>query len=120
MSDNIKDHINVYRNVFFALLILTAATVGASYFDFGVVAAGVVVFVVVVVAGLAATQLYDDGSTSLLGPPPPSHLPHLQSQLTTPPALTAGRHRVVLDSRQSDHSKGMITAVAIEIIILGW
>ena len=35
MSDNIKDHINVYRNVFFALLILTAATVGASYFDFG-------------------------------------------------------------------------------------
>ena len=40
----------------------------------------------------------------------PSHLPHLQSQLTTPPAFTAGRHRVVLDSRQADHSKGLITA----------
>jgi len=35
MSNDMKHHIKVYRNVFFALLILTGATVGASYFDFG-------------------------------------------------------------------------------------
>ena len=34
MSDNIKHHIPVYRNVFIALLILTVCTVGASYIDF--------------------------------------------------------------------------------------
>ena len=55
-----------------------------------------------------------------LPPCPTSHLPHLQSQLTTPPALIAGRHRIVLDNRQADHSKGLITAIAPEIIILGW
>ena len=41
-----------------------------------------------------------------LPPCPTSHLPHLQSQLTTPPALIAGRHRIVLDNRQADHSNG--------------
>ena len=33
--DNIKDHVKVYWNVFFALLGLTALTVGVSYFEFG-------------------------------------------------------------------------------------
>ncbi len=34
MSDDIKHHIPVYKNVFIALLILTACTVGASYIHF--------------------------------------------------------------------------------------
>ena len=34
MSDDIKHHIPVYRNVFIALLILTVFTVGASYIHF--------------------------------------------------------------------------------------
>ena len=33
--DNIKDHVKVYWNVFFALLVLTVITVLVSYFDFG-------------------------------------------------------------------------------------
>jgi len=33
--ESIKDHVKVYRNVFIALLILTALTVGVSYFEFG-------------------------------------------------------------------------------------
>jgi len=33
--DNIKDHVKTYRNVFIALLVLTALTVGVSYYDFG-------------------------------------------------------------------------------------
>ena len=33
--DNIKDHVKIYWNVFYALLILTVLTVGVSYFDFG-------------------------------------------------------------------------------------
>jgi len=33
--DNIKDHVKVYWNVFFALLGLTVLTVGVSYFEFG-------------------------------------------------------------------------------------
>ena len=34
MSDDIKNHIPLYRNVFIALLILTICTVGASYINF--------------------------------------------------------------------------------------
>ena len=34
MSDDIKHHIPIYRNVFIALLILTVCTVGASYIHF--------------------------------------------------------------------------------------
>ena len=34
MSENIKHHIVVYRNVFIALLVLTVCTVGASYLHF--------------------------------------------------------------------------------------
>ena len=34
MSENIKHHILIYRNVFFGLLFLTICTVGVSYFDF--------------------------------------------------------------------------------------
>ena len=33
--DNIKDHVKVYWNVFYALLVLTVLTVGVSYFEFG-------------------------------------------------------------------------------------
>ena len=33
--DNIKDHVKVYWNVFYALLLLTVLTVGVSYFEFG-------------------------------------------------------------------------------------
>ena len=35
MSNDMQHHIKVYRNVFFALMVLTGATVGASYFEFG-------------------------------------------------------------------------------------
>ena len=35
MSSDMKHHIKVYRNVFFALLVLTGFTVGASYVEFG-------------------------------------------------------------------------------------
>ena len=34
MSDDIKHHIPIYRNVFIALLILTVCTVGASYIHY--------------------------------------------------------------------------------------
>jgi len=34
MSEDIKHHIPIYRNVFIALLILTVCTVGASYIHF--------------------------------------------------------------------------------------
>ena len=34
MSEDIKHHIPIYRNVFIALLILTVSTVGASYINF--------------------------------------------------------------------------------------
>ena len=34
MSDNIKHHISIYRNVFIALLVLTVVTVGVSYIHF--------------------------------------------------------------------------------------
>ena len=34
MSENIKEHIPTYRNVFIALLMLTLCTVGASYLHF--------------------------------------------------------------------------------------
>jgi caa(3)-type oxidase subunit IV len=33
--DNIKDHVKVYWNVFYALLVLTVLTVAVSYFEFG-------------------------------------------------------------------------------------
>ena len=33
--DNIKDHVEVYWNVFYALFVLTALTVAVSYFEFG-------------------------------------------------------------------------------------
>ena len=36
--DNIKDHVKIYKNVFIALLALTALTVGVSYFEFGGIA----------------------------------------------------------------------------------
>tara|TARA_B100001094_G_scaffold174507_1_gene168750 strand:+ start:4183 stop:4563 length:381 start_codon:yes stop_codon:yes gene_type:complete len=35
MSNDIQHHINVYKKVFIALLILTVLTVAASYFEFG-------------------------------------------------------------------------------------
>ena len=34
MSEDIKHHIPIYRNVFIALLVLTVATVGVSYIHF--------------------------------------------------------------------------------------
>ena len=41
MSNDMKHHIKVYRNVFIGLLIFTGLTVGASYVDFGVVWIGI-------------------------------------------------------------------------------
>ena len=35
MSNDIEHHISVYKKVFIALLVLTALTVAASYFEFG-------------------------------------------------------------------------------------
>ena len=43
MSDDIKHHIPIYRNVFIALLILTACTVGASYIYFSYAWVGLLV-----------------------------------------------------------------------------
>ena len=43
MSEDIKHHITIYRNVFIALLILTAVTVGASYIHFPYVWLGLLV-----------------------------------------------------------------------------
>ncbi len=43
MSDEMKHHILVYRNVFIGLLICTALTVGASYIEFSLVWIGVTV-----------------------------------------------------------------------------
>ena len=43
MSDDIKHHIPVYRNVFIALLILTVCTVGASYIHFSYAWVGLLV-----------------------------------------------------------------------------
>ena len=43
MSNDMNHHIKVYRNVFIGLLIFTALTVAASYFDFGSVAIAVIV-----------------------------------------------------------------------------
>ena len=54
MSNDMKHHIKVYRNVFFALLILTGATVGASYLDFG----GIVWLAVSVGLAIAALKGY--------------------------------------------------------------
>lgn len=41
MSNDIKHHIKIYRNVFLALLVLTVFTVGASYIHFDVIWMGV-------------------------------------------------------------------------------
>jgi cytochrome c oxidase subunit 4 len=43
MSNDMKHHIKVYRNVFIGLLIFTALTVGASYIEFSFVWAGIAV-----------------------------------------------------------------------------
>lgn len=43
MSNDMKHHIKVYRNVFIGLLICTGLTVGVSYIDFGLVWVGVAV-----------------------------------------------------------------------------
>jgi len=43
MSEDIKHHITIYRNVFIALLILTVVTVGASYIHFPYVWLGLLV-----------------------------------------------------------------------------
>ena len=43
MSNDMKHHIKVYRNVFIGLLIFTALTVGASYVDFSIVWVGIAV-----------------------------------------------------------------------------
>ena len=43
MSDNVKHHIPIYRNVFIALLVLTVFTVGASYIHFSIMWVGVAV-----------------------------------------------------------------------------
>ncbi len=43
MSEDIKQHITIYRNVFIALLVLTAVTVGASYINFPYVWLGLLV-----------------------------------------------------------------------------
>ena len=48
--ENTGDHIKVYRNVFIALLIFTALTVGASYIEFNLVWVGV--FVGLLIAGI--------------------------------------------------------------------
>ena len=48
--ENIGDHVKVYRNVFIALLIFTALTVGASYIEFNLVWVGV--FVGLLIAGI--------------------------------------------------------------------
>ena len=43
MSENIKHHIPIYRNVGIALLILTVCTVGASYINFSYAWVGLLV-----------------------------------------------------------------------------
>ena len=43
MSNNMKHHIVVYRNVFIGLLICTVLTVGVSYIEFSLVWVGVAV-----------------------------------------------------------------------------
>jgi caa(3)-type oxidase subunit IV len=40
MSEDIKKHISIYRNVFIALLTLTICTVGASYLNFSYASIG--------------------------------------------------------------------------------
>ena len=40
MSENIKDHIITYRNVFIALLFFTGVTVGVSYIEFSSITFG--------------------------------------------------------------------------------
>ena len=40
MSEDIKHHITIYRNVFIALLTLTICTVGASYLNFSYASIG--------------------------------------------------------------------------------
>ena len=57
--DNIKDHVKVYWNVFYALLVLTILTVAVSYFEFGGItwlAVGVGLFIAGVNGYLVATQ----------------------------------------------------------------
>ena len=41
MSNDMKHHVKVYRNVFIGLLIFTALTVGASYVEFNYIWLGV-------------------------------------------------------------------------------
>ena len=43
MSNDMNQHIKLYRNVFIVLLIFTALTVGASYYNFGYVWIGIFV-----------------------------------------------------------------------------
>jgi cytochrome c oxidase subunit 4 len=43
MSNDMKHHVKVYRNVFIGLLIFTALTVGASYVEFNYIWLGVTV-----------------------------------------------------------------------------
>tara|TARA_B110000014_G_C19761849_1_gene396710 strand:+ start:223 stop:594 length:372 start_codon:yes stop_codon:yes gene_type:complete len=43
MSEDIKHHVKIYRNVFIALLICTALTVYASYIEFSTVTLGLLV-----------------------------------------------------------------------------
>ena len=57
--DNIKDHVKVYWNVFYALLVLTILTVAVSYFEFGGItwlAVGVGLLIAGVKGYLVATQ----------------------------------------------------------------
>ena len=49
-NDNIQDHVKIYRNVFIALLVFTALTVGVSYIHFNLVWVGV--FVGLLIAGI--------------------------------------------------------------------
>ena len=58
--DNIKDHVKVYWNVFYALLVLTVLTVVVSYFEFGGItwlAVGVGLLIEGVKGYLVASQL---------------------------------------------------------------
>ena len=67
--DNIKDHVKVYWNVFYALLVLTVLTVAVSYFEFGGIAwlaIGVGLLIAVIKGYLVAANfmhLNDESST---------------------------------------------------------
>ena len=59
MSNDMNHHIKIYKKVFVALLILTAATVGVSYYDFGGIiwlAVGVGLFIAFIKGYLVASN----------------------------------------------------------------